>query len=130
MWETMSAPDDPSRRALETALFGRFYRQPIICEASSKWYSKALIKLSSDLQTPQAPSSTAMLRSAIILTMYELIAATSSNGWIHHTGAIAYLLEVRGPYRHQSSEERLLLEAARPLVVGLDPVRACSKPLT
>ncbi|KAL8672705.1 MAG: hypothetical protein Q9168_002830 [Polycauliona sp. 1 TL-2023] len=62
MWETMSAPDDPSRRALETALFGRFHRQPIICEASSKWYSKALIKLSSDLQTPQAPSSTAMLR--------------------------------------------------------------------
>lgn len=130
MWETMSAPDDPSKRALETALFGRFHRQPGICEASSRWYGRALIKLSDDLRTPQALWSTAVLRSAIILTMYELIAATSSHGWIHHAGAISRLLEARGPYRHQSFEERSLLEAARPLVVRLDPVRTCSTPLT
>ena len=130
MWETMSAPDDPSKRALETALFGRFHHQPIICEASSKWYGKALIKLSDDLRTPQAVWSTSVLRSAIILTMYELIVATSSHGWIHHAGAISRLLEVRGPYRHQSFEERLLLEAARPLVVRPDDARNWSRVLT
>ncbi|KAI4262624.1 MAG: hypothetical protein L6R42_002207 [Xanthoria sp. 1 TBL-2021] len=124
MWETMSAPDDPSKRALETALFGRFHRQPGICEASSRWYGRALIKLSDDLRTPQALWSTAVLRSAIILTMYELIAATSSHGWIHHAGAISRLLEARGPYRHQSFEERSLLEAARPLVIARAAVEA------
>ncbi|KAL8892234.1 MAG: hypothetical protein Q9215_000868 [Flavoplaca cf. flavocitrina] len=124
MWETMSAPDDPSKRALETALFGRFHHQPIICEASSKWYGKALIKLSDDLRNPQAVWSTSVLRSAIILTMYELIVATSSHGWIHHAGAISRLLEVRGPYRHQSFEERLLLEAARPLIIARAAVEA------
>lgn len=127
MWEIMSAPDDPSKRALETALFGRFHHQPIISEASSKWYGKALIKLSNDLRTPQGVWSTSVLRSAIILTMYELIVATSSHGWIHHAGAISRLLEVWGPYRHQSFEERLLLEAARPLVVRLYDARNCSR---
>ncbi|KAL8790683.1 MAG: hypothetical protein Q9213_000531 [Squamulea squamosa] len=118
MWNKISTPDEPSKRALETALFGRFHRQPVICEASSRWYGKALMKLSKDLKTPQALSSTSVLRAAIILTMYELIATTSSYGWIHHAGAVSYLLEARGPSRHQSLEERSLLEAARPLVVA------------
>ncbi|KAI4111772.1 MAG: hypothetical protein LQ339_000229 [Xanthoria mediterranea] len=56
--------------------------------------------------------------------MYELIAATSSSGWIHHAGAIGRLLEARGPYRHQQFGERSLLEIARPLVIAKAAVDA------
>lgn len=72
LWEDISHPDDPSKRALETALFARFHPHTVSCEASSKWYGRALTKLSRDLQNPQSIWSTSVLRSAIILTMYEV----------------------------------------------------------
>ncbi|KAL9012209.1 MAG: hypothetical protein Q9173_003012 [Seirophora scorigena] len=57
------------------------------------------------------------LRSAVVLTMYELI-SPSSSAWLQHAGGVGRLLEARGPRRHQAAEERMLLEAARPLILA------------
>ncbi|KAL8968059.1 MAG: hypothetical protein Q9183_002641 [Haloplaca sp. 2 TL-2023] len=117
-WGDMSEAVYPSKRALELAFFGRFHQRQDICEAGSRWYGKALCKLSKDLSDPKEMWSTAVLRSAILLIMYELVAATLSGAWMHHSGGITRLLQARGPRRHQAEEERLILEAVRPIVIA------------
>ncbi|KAL8865784.1 MAG: hypothetical protein Q9174_006698, partial [Haloplaca sp. 1 TL-2023] len=71
IWGDMSDAVYPSKRALELAFFGRFHQRQDICEAGSRWYGKALCKLSKDLSDPKEMWSTAVLRSAILLIMYE-----------------------------------------------------------
>ncbi|KAI4086816.1 MAG: hypothetical protein LQ344_007253 [Seirophora lacunosa] len=61
--------------------------------------------------------SLSALRSTVVLTMYELI-SPSSSAWVQHAGGVGRLLEARGPHRHQAAEERMLLEAARPLILA------------
>ncbi|KAL8706237.1 MAG: hypothetical protein Q9201_000674 [Fulgogasparrea decipioides] len=118
VWNEMSPTEYPSKRALEAAFFGRFHRRQDICEAGYRWYGKALCKLSKDLSDPQMMLSTAVLRSTILLVMYEMVAATLSDAWVHHSDGISRLLEARGPRRHQALEERLILEAVRPIVIA------------
>lgn len=72
VWEDMSSTEYPSRRALELAFFGRFHQRSDMCEAGSRWYGKALCKLAKDLSDPQEMWSMVLLRSAILLTMYEV----------------------------------------------------------
>ncbi|KAL8864695.1 MAG: hypothetical protein Q9174_007256, partial [Haloplaca sp. 1 TL-2023] len=77
IWGDMSDAVYPSKRALELAFFGRFHQRQDICEAGSRWYGKALCKLSKDLSDPKEMWSTAVLRSAILLIMYEIAKAVS-----------------------------------------------------
>ncbi|KAL8723592.1 MAG: hypothetical protein Q9225_000134 [Loekoesia sp. 1 TL-2023] len=116
-WNTMSPLDYPSRCALEATFFGRVHQRQDICEIGSLWYGKALRKLASDLGDPEKRWSVLVLRSAVILTMHELI-ASHTDSWIQHAGGIGRLLEMRGPHRHQATEERRILEAARPVIVA------------
>ncbi|KAL8649767.1 MAG: hypothetical protein Q9210_004206 [Variospora velana] len=107
----------PSKRALEASFFGRFHRCQEICDVGSMWYGQSLKKLARDLDDPNEMLSLSVLRSAVVLTMYELT-SPSSTAWVHHAGGVGRLLEARGPRRHQAAEERQLLEAARPIILA------------
>ncbi|KAL8973499.1 MAG: hypothetical protein Q9197_002256 [Variospora fuerteventurae] len=116
-WGSMDPGHYPSKRALEASYFGRFHRCQKICDIGSMWYGQSLKKLARDLDDPKEMLSLSVLRSAVVLTMYELT-SPSSTAWVHHAGGVGRLLEARGPRRHQAVEERTILEAARPIILA------------
>lgn len=84
-WGSMDPGHYPSKRALEASYFGRFHRCQRICDVGSMWYGHSLKKLARDLDDPKEMLSLSVLRSAVVLTMYEvrLAPSTSSSPPMH-----------------------------------------------
>ncbi|KFY84556.1 hypothetical protein V500_09201 [Pseudogymnoascus sp. VKM F-4518 (FW-2643)] len=78
----------PCVRALATMYFGRVHHQNYITVRGQELYSKAL-----------------------------LVAFNSMSGWLKHAGGVGRLIELRGPWRHQSPMGRSILEANRVLII-------------
>lgn len=45
--------------------------------------------------------------------MLQFITFSSKSGWLQHAGGVGRLIELRGPWRHQSLAERQILESSR-----------------
>lgn len=103
--------------ALALAFFGKAHHQKNIEFQGMECYVKALGKLRDDLKNTDAMWSSSVLLSSMLLARYELVVSKSSEGWIRHAGGVEALFEQRGPWRHQSLEERHIFEAARPIIV-------------
>lgn len=112
--------------ALALAFFGKAHHQQNIVHQGAERYGKALLKLSHDLNDPNAMWSSSVLLSSILLARYELVASTGSEGWIQHAGGVERLFELRGPWRHQSLEERHIFEAARP-IIAIKAITDCKR---
>ena len=106
-----------SIHALALAFYGKAHHEENIVHQGAECYGKALLKLAHDLDDNKARRSSSVLLSSILLARYELVASTGSKGWIQHAGGVERLFEVRGPWSHQSIEERHIFEAARPIIV-------------
>ncbi|KAG4422536.1 hypothetical protein IFR04_004305 [Cadophora malorum] len=102
-----------SVQALGALYFGRIHRQDEIASRGHKLYGQALIALNWDLQDGKTAWSISVIKSAMALELYELIAFRSHNGWMKHAGGVGRLIELRGPWRHQSVMDRFLLEGNR-----------------
>ncbi len=72
IWGTMDSARYPAKRALEATFFGRIHDRQDISDTGALWYGKSLRKLAMDLNDPIEMCSTAVLRSTIVLTMYEV----------------------------------------------------------
>ncbi|KAL8757753.1 MAG: hypothetical protein Q9184_004124, partial [Pyrenodesmia sp. 2 TL-2023] len=70
-WGTLTSTQYPSKRALEASFFGRTHGLQDICHTGTIWYGKSLKKLARDLDDPKTMYSTSVLRSTIVLTIYE-----------------------------------------------------------
>lgn len=115
--DNVSGTARDSVHALALAFFGKAHHQQNIVLQGADWYGKALRKLAHDLNDQNAMWSSSVLLSSILLARYELVASTGSYGWIQHAGGVERLFELRGPWRHQTVEERHIFEAARPIIV-------------
>ncbi|KAL8902824.1 MAG: hypothetical protein Q9207_004350 [Kuettlingeria erythrocarpa] len=76
-WGTLDSAHYPAKRALEATFFGRIHCRQDISNTGALWYGKSLRKLARDLNDPKEMCSTSVLRSAIVLTMYEIAKAVS-----------------------------------------------------
>ena len=103
--------------ALALAFYGQVHHHPKIIQQGAVCYGKALRKLAHDLNDQKAMWSSSVLLSCDLLARYELMTSTGSKGWIQHAGGVERLLELRGPWRYRSLEERHIFEAARPIIV-------------
>lgn len=112
--------------ALALAFFGKAHHKQDIVHQGADRYGKALQKLAHDLNDPRAMWSSSVLLSSILLARYELVASTGSAGWIQHAGGVEKLFELRGPWRHQSDEERHIFEAARP-IIAIKAITDCKR---
>lgn len=103
--------------ALASAFFGRIHSQMDMRQYGAVMYGQALRHLAKDLSDTEQAWSLSVLYSTLNLAWYEQV---EPNGglWIKHAGGIGRLLESRGPWRHRSSVERTILEAARPMIVS------------
>ncbi|TVY71553.1 Uncharacterized protein LSUE1_G007601 [Lachnellula suecica] len=114
----ISASAIPSVRALAAVYFGRRNNLPDVVEEGFRLYGQALRSLNADLlhsEDDRAWSIT-ILRSAVVLEYYELIAFESMLGWLKHAGGVGRLIELRGPERHQSPSDRDLLDGNRRII--------------
>ena len=50
--------------------------------------------------------------------MLKFLTFTSNHGWLQHAGGIGRLIELRGPWRHQTQPERDILRVARMIIVS------------
>ena len=112
--------------ALALAFYGKAHHQPTIVHQGADRYGKALLKLAHDLKDPNAMWTSSVLLSSILLARYELVSSTGSEGWIQHAGGVERLFELRGPWRHQSLEERHIFEAARP-IIAIKAITDCKR---
>ena len=124
--DNVSGTARDSVNALALAFFGKAHHQQNIVIQGAECYGKALIKLARDLDDPNAKWSGSVLLSCILLARYELVASTGSAGWIQHAGGVERLIELRGPRRHQSLEERQIFEAARP-IIAIKAITDCKR---
>lgn len=124
--DNVSGTARDSVNALALAFFGKAHHQHNIVYQGAECYGKALIKLAHDLDDPNAKWSASVLLSCILLARYELVASTGSAGWIRHAGGVERLIELRGPWRHQSPEERQFFEAARP-IIAIKAITDCKR---
>ncbi len=115
-----------SVHALALAFFGKAHHQQYIVQQGADCYLKALRKLRDDLNDQNAMWSSSVLLSSILLARYELVASTDSAGWIRHAGGVEKLFELRGPWRHQSIEDRHIFEAARP-IIAIKAITDCKR---
>ncbi|KFY42438.1 hypothetical protein V495_04523 [Pseudogymnoascus sp. VKM F-4514 (FW-929)] len=104
-------------RALATMYFGRVHHQKYTTTRGQELYGKALVSLNHELQDPQSGMSLSTVTSAMILEIYELVSFNSMSGWLKHAGGVGRLIELRGPWRHQSPMGRNILEANRVIII-------------
>ncbi|PVH85150.1 hypothetical protein DL98DRAFT_651045 [Cadophora sp. DSE1049] len=102
-----------SIHALGALYFGRIHHQDEIASRGHELYGQALVALNRDLQDDKMAWSISVIKSAMALELYELFAFRSHNGWMKHAGGVGRLIELRGPWRHQSVKDRFLLEGNR-----------------
>ncbi|KAH7354671.1 hypothetical protein BKA65DRAFT_548761 [Rhexocercosporidium sp. MPI-PUGE-AT-0058] len=102
-----------SIRALGALYFGKLHHLNNVADRSHGFYGKALVALNSDLQQAEKAWSLSVVKSAMILELYELIDCKSTSGWMKHAGGVGKLIEMRGPWRHQSFMDRYMLEGNR-----------------
>jgi hypothetical protein len=57
------------------------------------------------------------LKTATLNKAFQLVAFSSKAGWLQHAGGVGRLIELRGPWRHQTLLERQFLEWNRVTVV-------------
>ncbi|KAH6723570.1 hypothetical protein BKA61DRAFT_648690 [Leptodontidium sp. MPI-SDFR-AT-0119] len=110
---TGSLSAQTSIRALGALYFGKLHRLNNIADRSHSFYGKALVALNSDLQQTEKAWSLSVVKSAMILGLYEFIDCKSTSGWMKHAGGVSKLIEMRGPYRHQTFMDRYMLEGNR-----------------
>ncbi|KAE8445894.1 hypothetical protein EG329_012673 [Mollisiaceae sp. DMI_Dod_QoI] len=103
-------------RALGTLFFGRAHCQQDITTMGYDLYGQALISLNTDIQDAETAWSLSVVKSAMVLELYEMIAFNPASGWLKHAGGVGRLIELRGPWRHQPPEARRLFEATRQLI--------------
>ncbi|PVH83633.1 hypothetical protein DL98DRAFT_585516 [Cadophora sp. DSE1049] len=99
-------------KALSGIYFGRMHHRKQSLDFGFQSYSKALRLLSKDLISKKAwelPSLTNVLS----LTVFEIMASPTGNGFLQHEGGIARLIQSSTPERFQSIPELDVFESAR-----------------
>jgi hypothetical protein len=120
-------------KALSKMYFGRMHKHPRVMIEGARNYCMALRSLKRDLQDPHRCSCLEVLSSSMVLSTYEVsaflcnpflfrmagtdkmkfFASSSPFGWVQHALGIGRIIELRGPTRHQSPLERIILESVR-----------------
>jgi hypothetical protein len=128
----LPSPVKDSIRAAGMVFYGVLTRNVPIQTEAGRCYGKVLHNLHSLLQhktlptgdaaTSAIPSDYMVVCASIMMCHFEMMASTSSDGWIHHIEAAARMLQIRGP-----KNCRLGLEHQMFLTVRLFMVR---QPLT
>ncbi|KAG4436326.1 hypothetical protein IFR05_008179 [Cadophora sp. M221] len=111
--DTASVSAQTSIRALGALYFGKLHRLKDIADRSHNFYGKALVALNSDLQQAEKAWSLSVVKSAMILELYEFIDYKSPSSWLTHAGGVAKLIQLRGPHLHQTFMDRYMLEGNR-----------------
>ncbi|XMA10558.1 hypothetical protein WAI453_003349 [Rhynchosporium graminicola] len=99
-------------KALSGLYFGRIHRRKQSMDFGFQCYSKALRLLSKDLVSTRAwelPSLTNVLS----LSVFEIMASPSGQGFLQHEGGVARLIQSSNPERFQSQDELAVFEYAR-----------------
>ncbi|CZT11503.1 uncharacterized protein RAG0_15634 [Rhynchosporium agropyri] len=99
-------------KALSGLYFGRIHRRKQSMDFGFQCYSKALRLLSKDLvstRTWELPSLTNVLS----LSVFEIMASPSGQGFLQHEGGVARLIQSSNPERFQSQDELAVFEYAR-----------------
>ena len=120
-WWVLAAQDSCTASialdALTTKFFGRAHGQEELIVEGTWLYTKALQSLRTDLMGPQA-YSLGTLAATSTLSMYELIAFSTHFGWIQHAGGLGRLLQVRGPQRHKTGNDKNVFLENRILLIS------------
>lgn len=95
-----SSPFDWAIRSLTTIYTGSLYNDPRYLDAGRELYLRSLRGLANLLNDVSTAKSDEALSAAIALTVFEMHACTTPDGWIHHTSGIRALMRLRGPLAH------------------------------
>ncbi|KAJ5083062.1 hypothetical protein N7532_012105 [Penicillium argentinense] len=95
-----SSPFDWAIRSLTTIYTGSLYNDPRYIDAGRELYLRSLRGLSNLLSDAATAKSDEALSAAIALTVFEMHACTTPDGWIHHASGIRALMRLRGPQAH------------------------------
>jgi hypothetical protein len=95
-----SSPFDWAIRSLTTIYTGSLYKDPRYLDASRECYHRSLRGLSNLLNQVETAKSDEALSAAIALTVFEMHACTTPDGWIHHAAGIRAMMRLRGPQAH------------------------------
>lgn len=110
-----SATAQESVRAISSVYFGRMHQQPAFMTRALTHYGSALRAMNKELQKSSHPS-TSLLKSAITLEIFELLAFGSKTGWMKHAGGLGKLMQLLGPRRFQNPEDGYLLEVNKTVI--------------
>lgn len=95
-----SSPFDWAIRSLTTIYTGSLYKDPRYLDASRECYHRSLRGLCNLLNHVETAKSDEALSAAIALTVFEMHACTTPDGWIHHAAGIRAMMRLRGPQAH------------------------------
>ncbi|KAJ5261041.1 hypothetical protein N7478_011636 [Penicillium angulare] len=110
-------PFDWAIRSLTTIYMGSLHKDHRYLDAGRELYIRGLRGLTSRLNNPTVAKSDETLSAAIALAVFEMLACTSEDGWIHHAKGIRALMRLRGPDAHSSGFGAALYIAYRNIIV-------------
>lgn len=92
------------------------HKQPEYMARALKHYGVVLREMNKELLKHSQPS-TGLLKSAITLEIFQLLAFGSQTGWMKYAGGVGKLMQLLGPERFQKKEDRYLLEVNRVVIM-------------
>lgn len=111
------SPFDWAIRSLTTIYTGSLYKDPRYVDAGRELYIRSLRGLSNLLADQSTATSDEALSAAIALTIFEMHACTTPDGWIHHVSGIREMMRLRGPQAHLQGFGCALYIAIRNILV-------------
>ncbi|OCL13168.1 putative C6 finger domain protein [Glonium stellatum] len=108
---------DKAIRCFTTHYFGKLSRNEQMVRYSRTAYGEALSGLQKTLNSFSDVTSSETLSAATLLCLYEFFAPTRRDARMKHADGIGRLIRLRGPQRHKSEFDNIMLVLVRGILV-------------
>lgn len=100
------------------AFMGQYHDDLRLRQSSHEMYAKAMGLLMGSVKDVTTLKSRENVSTSILLSLFEVFAATKEDSWAHHAGGTALMMSLRGANAHRSGFDRCLYMSFRSFIVA------------
>jgi hypothetical protein len=109
---------DAAIYCITCAFMGQYHDDLRLRQSSHEMYSKAMGYLLGSIKDVATMKSRESVSTSILLSLFEVFAATKEDSWAQHAGGTALMMSLRGANAHRSGFDRCLYMSFRSFLVA------------